>query len=217
MEKNMQNLVRTADSISASFMKLRFVTISCIVLTFLSVVFSVGYSIYSVRSLGDKVYVIDKGQVSLATRSDAAVTRRDEIENLAVNVHRLFFNVSPVQSVVNDNVNEVLAYSADQTWFQYFTDLQESGFYQRIVQSNSIQEIEVDSVKVNMSVYPYPVRVYSSKYILRQSVMKRSQLITEMTMIDVPRDAFNLNGLKIGNFRVVSDKDIESKKRNRNY
>lgn len=213
MEKNIQSLVNASESISSSFSKLRFVTIACLACTFLCALGCVGYSVYSIKSVSDKVYVIDKGQVSLATRTDAAVSREDEIKSLAGNFHKLFFNVSPVENVVRGNLEEALALSADKSVYNYYNDLRESGFYERIKQANAVQEIVVDTVAVDMSRYPYPVQVASTLFIMRQSLLTRSSLITSMTMVEVPRDPANLNGLKIENFKVLRNEELDRKVR----
>lgn len=213
IDKNTQSLFRTAETISGSFLKLRFVTIACIACTFATVVFGIGYSLHAINEVTGKVYVIDRGQVALASRVDAAVTRRDEIENLSCAFHQLLFNVSPVEAVVKSNLDEALSFTSDRSVYNYYNDLQESGFYQRIRQANAVQEVVVDSVQVNTSLYPYQVQTFSTLYLLRESMLIRSSLVTRMNMIEVARDAHNLNGLKIGEFFVVRNDEIDRRKR----
>lgn len=209
-----QSIARTAETISASFTKLKFVTIACLATTFAVSAFAVMFSIFYMKNITDKVYVVDKGQVSLASRQDASVTRKDEIIGLAGNFHSLFFNVSPVDEVVKANLNQALAYSYDQSVYNYYNDLQERGFYQRITQANAFQEVVVDSVLVNMNTYPYAVQVHSSLFMFRQSVLYRNALVTRMSVMEVPRDRENLYGLKLGQFTVVRNEEVARKKRN---
>lgn len=213
MEKNVQNMVRVTDSITSSFKKLKFVTVGCLVLALASVIVSVVYSIGSINSLNNKVYVLDHGQAFSASRQDVNITREDEIISQSERFHSLFFTVSPNQEVLKANLESSLNLCADRSVFDYYNDIRESGFYSRMSQANAVQEIVVDSVKTDVSVYPYQVVAYSSLYITRPSLITRSELVTTYNMIDVTRDVNNLNGLKIENFRVVSNVEAERRKR----
>ena len=54
---------------------------------------------------------------------------------------------------------------------------------------------------------------FSSLYITRPTKIVKSRLVTRMNMIDVPRDETNLNGLKVENFEVMQNEEIESRNR----
>lgn len=211
--KNIQSLVRAGETISGSFRKLRFVTIACIVGMVVCAIGCTVYGIYSIKSMGDKIYVLDKGQALTATRQDVGVTRRDEIQEQSVRLLKLFFNVTPVREIVQKNLDEAISLTADRSLYNYYNDLQESGFYRRVSQANAVQEIVVDSVKVDMQRYPYKVAAYSSLYITRATVVTRSELVTRFDMIDVPRNAGNLNGLKVENFEVVRNQEVDRRNR----
>lgn len=210
---NVDSMVRAADSITGSFKRLKFVTIACLLGTFLSVVFCVAYSISSVTSLNDKIYVLDRGQVMTASRNDVSVTRKDEVVNQATRFHELMFSVSPNRDMVQRNLETALEIS-DKSAYTYYTDLQEKGFYRRIVSTGSMQDIVVDSVRVDMQQYPYPVLTYASLYMTRESNITKSSLVSRCYMIDTPRNAKNLNGLMIERFEVLESKQVEQRRRN---
>lgn len=211
--KNVSNMVRAVDSISSSFAKLKFVTLACVVGMAVTAIGCAVYSINKVSELGNKVYVLDKGQVLTASREDVAVTREDEVKEQSRRFHTLFFTVSPNSTVLRQNLEQAMRLSADKSVYQYYNDLQESGYYRRFAQAQAVQEIQVDSVIVDMRSYPYRVATFSSLYITRPSLIVKNSLVTRMNMLDVPRDPTNLNGLKIENFEVVRNTEVE--KRNR--
>lgn len=212
-KKNVQSLIRVTNSISQSFTKLKFVTIACLVGVFATAAVCVIYTANTLSGMGGKIYVLDNGQVLTATRQDASLTRSDEVRAQSERFHELFFTASPNRDVVQSNLERALQLCGDRSAYNYYNDLQESGFYRRISQSNAVQEIAVDSVKVDVRVYPYRVVTYSSLYMTRQSLVAKYMLVTRLNMIDVPRDERNLNGLKIEAFEVVSNDLVEERKR----
>lgn len=212
-KKNIQSLVKSTNTIMSSFARMKFITILCIVGMFATALFCVALTLYKVNELGRKVYVLDKGQVLTASREDASVNRRDEVIAQSERFHTLFFTASPNRDVVQNNIESALRLCADRSAYNYYNDLQESGFYRRVSQSNAVQEIVVDSVKVDMRSYPYQTMTYSSLYVTRASMVVRSLLITKMNFVEVPRDMTNLNGLKIENFEVVRNEELERRNR----
>ena len=65
-----------------------------------------------------------------------------------------------------------------------------------------------------MGSYPYKVATFSSLYLTRPSLVVKNSLITRFSMIEVPRDASNTNGLKLERFEVVKNEEVERRKRN---
>ena len=213
-KKNVQSLIRVTNSISQSFTRLKFVTIACLVGVFATAAVCVIYTADTLASLGGKIYVLDNGQVLTATRQDASISRADEVRAQSERFHQLMFTATPNRDVVQGNLEKALGLCGDRSAYNYYNDLQESGFYRRISQSNAVQEIAVDSSWVDTRTYPYKVTTFSSLYMTRQSLVVKYNLVTRMNMIDVPRDSRNLNGLKIENFEVVSNEMVEERKRN---
>ena len=207
-----QSMARTGDTILGSFARLKFITIACVVGMFLCAAFCVVYTVNGMSELGNKIYVLDKGQVMTASRQDVSITRRDEVIEQSTKFHRLFFNVSPNRDMVKRNVEASLEIS-DRSVYNYYMDLQEKGFYKRIAQTNASQEIVIDSVHVDMKRYPYGVVTYATLFITRESNITMTSLISRCSMLDVPRTAKNLNGLQIEKFEVVESKEIERRRR----
>lgn len=213
MEKNVDNLVKATNSITASFKSLRFVTIACLVGAFVTALLCVFLSTSAISDLSNQIYVLDdKGQVLSAGRQDVQTSRRDEIIDQATRFHELFFNVSPNRDIVKLNLERALEIS-DKSVYNYYTDLNEKGFYRRLQQTNSSQQIIVDSVKVDMRQSPFTVVTYASQFITRESNITRFSLITRCSMIDVNRNPKNLHGLQIEKFEVLENNQIEQRRR----
>lgn len=57
----------------------------------------------------------------------------------------------------------------DKSAYHYTQDLQEKGYYNRIVSGNINQRIEVDSVVCDFERYPYRATTYARQMIIRES------------------------------------------------
>ena len=209
---NMDGLLQTSNTITASFQKLRFVTIACLASVVICAIGCVVYTAYTVSSMGDKIYVLDKGAAMTATRADVMVTREDEIREQSRRLHQLLFTVSPNREMIKNNIEAALKFS-DKSVYNYYKDVDEKGFYRRIAQTGAAQDIVVDSVVTRKSKYPYPVVTYAKLYLTRQSSVTVFSLVSRCNMLDVTRSSDNLNGLRIERFEVIRNDELETRKR----
>lgn len=206
------SLVETAGSITESFKKLKFVTLACIAGI---VITAIGCNIFGYlkfNELKSQVYVIDHGQSFSATAQDRTITLQDRIEFQARNLHKLLFTISPNRELVQKNVNEALGFS-DRSVYRYYQDLNERRFYARMYQNGAYQDIQVDSVKYDLSRRPYLVVTYATLLTMRESNIQRSSLISRCNMIEVDMEKKNREGLKVENFEVLKNEIIETRKR----
>jgi conjugative transposon TraK protein len=98
---------------------------------------------------------------------------------------------------------------ADKSAFNYYKDLSEKGYYNRIISGNVQQRIEVDSVVGSFSAYPYSVKLYAKQFILRSSNITRRSLVTSCLLVNSVRSDSNPQGFTIEKFAVLENKDLE--------
>ncbi len=98
---------------------------------------------------------------------------------------------------------------ADKSAFDYYKDLSEKGYYNRIISGNVQQRIEIDSVVCSFESYPYPVRSYAREFIIRYSNVTQRSLVTSCLLVNSVRSDSNPQGFNIEKFAVVENKDIE--------
>ncbi len=211
-EKNINSLIGTASTITESFKRLKFVTLSSILGMVVTAVACVVYSLTTIAGYQDKVYVVDNGQVIGASRQDRALTLGDRIEFQSRNIHHLLFTVTPNYDVSQSYTERALEIS-DKSVYNYINNLNESKFYRRMVESNSSQDIRVDSVKYNYSRKPYTVLTYATVDLTRPSNVTRYSLITKCNMIDVDMNRKNREGLQVENFEIVKNEKVSTRKR----
>ena len=210
--KSVPSLIETANTITKSFGTLKFIAVSAVIVAGLTAAACVGYTMYTISETQKQVFVIDKGQVLTASRESASISLRDRIEFQSKNLHRLLFTVSPNREVVKTNIERALEIS-DRSVYNYYQDLNEKKYYQRMYQANASQDIRVDSVKIDISRHPYRVATYATLTITRESNISRSTLVTRCSMIDVDMNRKNREGLQVEDFEVLRNDVTETRKR----
>ncbi|HRQ18288.1 MAG TPA: conjugative transposon protein TraK [Agriterribacter sp.] len=156
-----------------------------------------------------KVYVLDNGKsLMLALSQDASINRPVEVREHVRRFHELFFTLAPDKNAIESNLQRAF-YLADKSVFDYYKDLSEKGYYNRIISGNVQQRIEVDSVVCNFDHYPYSVKTYAKQFIIRSSNITRRGLITSCYLVNSVRSDSNPQGFNIEKFRVIQNKDEE--------
>lgn len=210
--KSIPSLLETSKTITESFKRLKLISLSALVCMALTAVVCVVYSLYVFSDMQKQVFVLDKGQVLTASRQEASLSLKDRIEFQSRNLHRLLFTVSPNKDIVTSNIEQALEIS-DKSVYNYYQDLNERKFYQRMYQNNSSQDIRVDSVKMDISRHPYRVMTFATLTLMRESNITRSSLVTRCNMIDVDLNRKNREGLQVEDFEVLRNDKIETRRR----
>lgn len=200
---------KTLRNIENSFRQIR---LYAIVFTVLCLGIS-GYAVFEsyrfAKEQREKVYVLDQGKsLMLALSQDAAVNRPVEAREHVRRFHELFFTLAPDKAAIENNMKRAFSL-ADKSAFDYYKDLSEKGYYNRIISGNVQQRVEVDSVQCDFDTYPYSVRAYAREYIIRASNVTRRSLVTSCLLVNSVRSDVNPQGFNIEQFRVLENKDVE--------
>ena len=173
----------------------------------------VGYALWLSYSFAEKqrqkVYVLDSGKsLMLALSQDASINRPVDAREHVRRFHELFFTLAPDKNAIESNMKRAFDL-ADKSAFNYYKDLSEKGYYNRIISGNVQQRIEVDSVVGSFSAYPYSVKLYAKQFILRSSNITRRSLVTSCLLVNSVRSDSNPQGFTIEKFAVLENKDLE--------
>ena len=209
----MDNLIKYFDNIDSSFRKMKFLTIASLICAGCVCVLSVGIAAWSSEHARESVYVIEKGSAVMARRSHEDANRDMEAADHVTRFHELMFNLSPSSESIKRNVERALLMS-DRSAYDYWMDLSERGFYQRLVSANVSQEIVVDSVKVDMQSYPYGAITYGKLFLLRESNITSYQFESTCRLVEVERSPSNPHGMMIEKFLVTRNDNLGTRKRN---
>lgn len=197
-------------NIENSFKQIRLFTFVFSLLCF-GVVGIVVYKSYSfAEEQRQKIYVLDNGKsLMVALSQDMSINRPVEAREHVRRFHELLFTIAPDKDAIESNVKRAFNL-ADQSAFNYYKDLSEKGYYNRIISGNIQQRIEIDSVVGNFNSYPYEIRTFARQYIIRSSNLTKRSLVTHCSLVNSVRSDSNPQGFTIEKFNVVENTDIET-------
>ena len=195
-------------NIESSFRQIRLFTIVFVVVC----AGVTGYALWNSYSFAEaqrqKIYVLDGGKsLMLALSQDLSQNRPVEAREHVKRFHELFFTLSPDKSAIESNINRAF-FLVDKSAFRYYQDMQEKGYYNRIVSGNINQSIQIDSISCNFEVYPYKVVTYARQMIIRASNVTERNLITRCDLINSLRSDHNPHGFMMERFEIIDNKDL---------
>jgi len=199
---------KSLKTIETSFKQIRFFGIVFICLC----AGIMGYTLWSSYSFAEKqrqkIYVLDGGKsLMLALSQDLSQNRPVEAKEHVRRFHELFFTLSPDKNAIESNINRAL-FLVDKSAFRYYKDMQEKGYYDRIISGNINQAIRVDSVTCNFNNYPYQVVTYAKQMIIRESNITQRSLVTRCDLINSVRSENNPQGFTMEHFEILENRDI---------
>ncbi|MEZ7516070.1 conjugative transposon protein TraK [Flavobacterium frigidarium] len=200
---------KTLRNIENSFKQIRLYAIVFAVLCFGVAGYAIWESYRFAELQRQKVYVLDNGKsLMLALAQDASINRPVEAREHIRRFHELFFTLAPDKSAIENNMKRAFNL-ADKSAFDYYKDLAEKGYYNRIISGNVQQRLEVDSVICNFETYPYAVKTYAKQYIIRSSNVTKRNLVTSCYLVNSVRSDNNPQGFNIEKFTVLQNNDLE--------
>jgi conjugative transposon TraK protein len=172
----------------------------------------VGYALWNSYNFAEKqrqkIYVLDGGKsLILALSQDLSQNRPVEAREHIKRFHELFFTLSPDKNAIESNIRRAL-FLVDKSAFGYYKDLQEKGYYNRIISGNINQNIQVDSIVCNFDTYPYKAVTYARQMIIRESNITERSLVTRCNLINSVRSDNNPHGFIMENFEILENKDL---------
>lgn len=197
-------------NIENSFRQIRLYAIIFAALCLLVAGLAVWKSYQFAQEQRQKIYVLDNGKsLMLALSQDASINRPVEAREHVRRFHELFFTLAPEKNAIESNMKRAFNL-ADKSAFDYYKDLSEKGYYNRIISGNIQQRIEVDSVVCNFDQYPYAVTTYARQSIIRSSNVTNRSLVTSCNLVNSVRSDSNPQGFTIEKFSILQNNDIET-------
>lgn len=204
---------KSLKTIESSFRQIRFFTLLFIGLCGGICGYVVWKSYRFAEAQREKIYVLDNGKsLMLALSQDLSQNRPVEAREHVRRFHELFFTLSPDKAAIESNIRRAL-FLADRSAFNYYKDLAEKGYYNRVISGNVNQFIKVDSVSCNFDVYPYQVTTYARQRIVRESNITERLLVSRCNLMNTTRSDNNPQGFLIERFEVVDNRDLNTVKR----
>jgi len=199
---------KSLKNIETSFKQIRFFGIVFVCLCAGIVAYSLWSSYSFAEKQRQKIYVLDGGKsLILALSQDLTQNRPVEAREHVKRFHELFFTLSPDKNAIESNIRRAL-FLVDKSAFGYYKDLQEKGYYNRIISGNISQTLQVDSIECNFDAYPYKMVTYARQLIIRESNITERSLVTRCNLINSVRSDNNPHGFIMENFEIIENKDL---------
>ena len=200
---------KTLRNIENSFKQIRLHAIVFALLCIMVTGYTVWQSYHFAEQQRQKVYVLDNGKsLMLALAQDASINRPVEAREHIRRFHELFFTLAPDKDAIESNMKRAFNL-ADKSAFDYYKDLAEKGYYNRIISGNVQQRIDLDSVICDFDHYPYAVKTYAKQFIIRSSNLTKRNLVTSCNLVNSVRSDNNPQGFNIEKFAVMENRDME--------
>lgn len=200
---------KTLRNIENSFLQIRLYAIVFALLCIMVTGYTTWQSYLFAEQQRQKVYVLDNGKsLMLALAQDASINRPVEAREHIRRFHELFFTLAPDKDAIENNMKRAFNL-ADKSAFDYYKDLAEKGYYNRIISGNVQQRIDLDSVICDFDHYPYAVKTYAKQFIIRSSNLTKRNLVTSCNLVNSVRSDNNPQGFNIEKFAVIENRDME--------
>ena len=159
-----------------------------------------------------KIFILANGKALEAYASERKdnipVEARDHVKMF----HHYFFSLDPDDKVIQSNITKAL-YMADRSAKQMYDNLKENSYYTNIISGNISQQIEIDSVQIDINQYPYHFRCVAEQKIIRPTSIVTRNLVTEGFLRNVSRSDNNPHGFLIEKWKTLENKDIKTENR----
>ena len=160
-----------------------------------------------------RIYILSNGKALEAwaaeRKDNIPVEARDHVRMF----HYYFFTLDPDDKVIQDNITRAL-YLADASAKQQYDNLKENRYYSNIISGNISQQIQIDSIIVDINRYPLYFKCYAQQKLIRTTSIVTRSLITEGVLRSVSRSDNNPHGFLIERWTTLENKDIKTENRN---
>ena len=209
----MDKLIKHFNDIDQSFKAMKWVTAIALAASAVAMLGTMLLYISKTEALTGTIYVVDRGSAVMASRTHEDGYRDIEANDHVLRFHELMLNITPNSESIKRNLDRALIL-CDKSAYDYYMDLAEKGFYQRMISANITQEFVADSVKVDLESYPYKVRTYGKLYLMRESNINQYEFESEGQLVEVERSPSNPHGLMLERFHVTRNENIGTRRRN---
>lgn len=201
-------MFRQLKNIDTAFRQVRLFCLAVVACCLVVCCFTLYKSFSLVEAMQSRVYVLAGGKaleaLAAGRKDNMAVEARDHVKTF----HQLFFTLDPDEKSIRGNIAHAL-YLADGSARQAYDNLSENGYYAGLIAGNINQTIQVDSVTVDLSAYPFHFRCYATQDIIRTTSTVTRSLVTTGELRNVSRTDNNPHGFLICRWMTLENRDIK--------
>jgi conjugative transposon TraK protein len=197
-------------NIDSAFKHIKVFSIILILANVLTMCFCI-YKNYQIASEAqNRVHILYNGKMLEAIASDRKTNLPVELRDHIKTFHQYFFDLAPDDKAIEANISKAL-YLADESAKKQYDNLREAGYYNNLISANISQEIEVDSIVLNVNEYPYEFTCYATERLVRASSTIKRKLVSQGHVRDIKTQTDNNpHGFLIQGWKILDNRDESS-------
>lgn len=195
-------------NIDTAFQHIKRFSIYLILANVLILCFGLYKSFEFANNAQNRIHILYNGKVLEAIAADRKSNIPVELRDHIKTFHQYFFSMDPDEKAILSNMTKAL-YLADESAKKQYDNLKESGYYSNLISANISQEIEVDSIAIDLNAYPYQFRCYATQKLIRSSSTVVRKLVTTGEVRDLKSQTDNNpHGFLIQRWETISNLDV---------
>ncbi|MBB2147355.1 conjugative transposon protein TraK [Pedobacter gandavensis] len=195
-------------NIDTAFQHIKRFSIYLILANVLILCFGIYKSYEFANKAQSRIHILYNGKVLEAIAADRKSNIPVELRDHIKTFHQYFFSMDPDEKAILSNMTKAL-YLADESAKRQYDNLKESGYYSNLISANISQEIEVDSIALDLNAYPYQFRCYATQKLIRSSSTVLRKLVTTGEVRDLKSQTDNNpHGFLIQRWETISNLDV---------
>lgn len=199
-------------NLETAFQHVRLFTIVVVTGSLLLCGFVVWQSLKAIARNQDRIYILESGKALEAMagsrQENIPVEARDHIRTF----HEDFFTLDPDEKVITAHLGKAL-YLADGSARRVYEGLKEGGYYNGVIAGNISQEVEIDSIALDVRQYPIPFHCYATEKIIRPTSLVTRNLVTEGWLRNTGRSDNDPHGFLIERWAILDNHDLKIESR----
>jgi conjugative transposon TraK protein len=155
----------------------------------------------------NRVHILYNGKVLQAIASDRKTNLPVELRDHIRTFHEDFFTLVPDDKQIQATITKAL-YLADGSAKTAYDNLREAGYFNNLVSGNINQQVEVDSIRLELNSYPYGFTCYATEKLIRSTSTTTRSLVTQGKISDLKTETDNNpHGFLIQGWEILQNQD----------
>jgi conjugative transposon TraK protein len=204
-------MFRHFKNIDTAFKHIKLFSYLFIIANVATMCFCIYKSFDMVNQAQNRVHILYNGKVLEAIASDRKTNLPVELRDHIKTFHEDFFTLVPDDKQIDATITKAL-YLADGSAKTAYDNLKEAGYFNNLVSGNINQQVQVDSIQLDLNAYPYDFTCYATEKLIRATSTVTRKLITQGKVSDLKSETDNNpHGFLIQGWEILQNNDEQVK------
>jgi hypothetical protein len=182
-------------NIDTAFKHIKLFSIFLLLANMVTLCFCIYKSYDIVNKAQNRVHILYNGKVLEAIASDRKTNLPVELRDHIRTFHEDFFTLVPDDKQID------------------YDNLKEAGYFNNLISGNINQQVNIDSIRLDLDSYPYGFTCYATEKLVRASSTVTRKLITKGKVSDLKTETDNNpHGFLIQGWEILQNNDEQEKK-----